>query len=114
MPKLDFRYLKNFISDEEFSAKVNKAEEAHRTLMTKSGAGSDFTGFVELPEEYDREEFSRILSAAEKIVRVRDEGEIYSKSELQDKAQLSRAVMEILNSSGVLDGMSETNQLSLF
>ena len=54
------------------------------------------------------------LTAAEKIVRARDEGEIYSKSELQDKAQLSRAVMEILNTSGVLDGMSETNQLSLF
>ncbi|MBR5219633.1 MAG: PolC-type DNA polymerase III, partial [Clostridia bacterium] len=54
------------------------------------------------------------LSAAEKIVRARDEGEIYSKSELQDRAQLSRAVMEILNTSGVLDGMSETNQLSLF
>ena len=67
MPKLDFRYLKDFIPEEEFSAKAQKAEEAHRTLMTKSGAGNDFTGFVELPEEYDREEFSRILSAAEKI-----------------------------------------------
>ena len=67
MPKVDFRYLKDFISEEEFSAKVKKAEEAHRTLMTKSGAGNDFTGFVELPEEYDREEFSRIISAAEKI-----------------------------------------------
>ena len=65
MPRLDFRYLKDFISDEEFAAKVQKAEEAHRTLMTKSGAGNDFTGFVELPDEYDREEFSRILSAAE-------------------------------------------------
>ena len=67
MPKLDFRYLKDFISEEEFSEKVQKAEEAHRTLMTKSGAGNDFTGFVELPEEYDKEEFSRIISAAEKI-----------------------------------------------
>ncbi|MBQ5322995.1 MAG: glucose-6-phosphate isomerase, partial [Oscillospiraceae bacterium] len=66
MPKLDFRYLKDFISEEEFSAKAKKAEEAHRTLLTKTGAGNDFTGFVELPEEYDREEFSRIISAAEK------------------------------------------------
>ena len=47
MPKLDFRYLKDFISEEEFSEKVQKAEEAHRVLMTKSGAGNDFTGFVE-------------------------------------------------------------------
>ena len=54
------------------------------------------------------------LTAAEKIVHARGEGEIYSKSELQDRAQISRAVMEILNTNGVLDGMSETNQLSLF
>ena len=72
MPKLDFRYLKDFISEEEFSEKVQKAEEAHRTLMTKSGAGNDFTGFVELPEEYDKEEFSRIISAAEKIRKQSD------------------------------------------
>lgn len=67
MPKLDFRYLKDFISEEEFAAKAKKAEEAHHTLMTKTGEGNDFTGFVELPEEYDREEFSRIIAAAEKI-----------------------------------------------
>ena len=53
MPKVDFRYLKDFISEEEFSAKAQKAEEAHKTLMTKSGAGNVFTGFVVLPEEYD-------------------------------------------------------------
>ena len=72
MPKVDFRYLKDFISEEEFSEKAQKAEEAHRVLMTKSGAGNDFTGFVELPEEYDREEFSRIISAAEKIRKGND------------------------------------------
>ena len=38
MPKVDFRYLKDFISEEEFSEKVQKAEEAHSVLMTKSGA----------------------------------------------------------------------------
>ncbi|MCQ2432858.1 MAG: PolC-type DNA polymerase III, partial [Clostridia bacterium] len=54
------------------------------------------------------------LSAAEKIVHVRDEGEIFSRQELQERAQLSKSVMEILAGSGVLDGMSETNQLSLF
>ena len=54
------------------------------------------------------------LSAAEKIVRVRDEGEIYSKSELQERAQLSKSVMEILENCGVLAGMSETDQIALF
>lgn len=72
MPKLDFRYLKDFISEEEISAKIKKAEEAHRTLFNKTGAGNEFTGFVELPEEYDREEFSKIISAAEKIRKQSD------------------------------------------
>ena len=54
------------------------------------------------------------LTSAEKIVRAREDGEFFSKSELQDRAGLSRSVMEILGGSGVLDGMSETNQLSLF
>ncbi|MBQ3066084.1 MAG: PolC-type DNA polymerase III [Clostridia bacterium] len=54
------------------------------------------------------------LTAAEKIVHVRDEGQIYSKLELQERAKLSKAVMEILQVNGVLDGMSETDQLSLF
>ncbi len=54
------------------------------------------------------------LTAAEKIVHAREEDVFYSKSELQDRAQLSRAVMDILAANGVLDGMSETNQLSLF
>ncbi len=67
MPNLDFRYLKGFISEEEFAAKAQPAEKAHRTLMEKSGAGSDFTGFVKLPTDYDKEEFSRIIAAAKKI-----------------------------------------------
>lgn len=72
MPNLDFRYLKSFVSEEEFSAKAKLSENAHRTLMTKTGAGNDFTGFVELPDEYDRKEFSEIISAAEKIRKQSD------------------------------------------
>ncbi len=55
------------------------------------------------------------LTAAEKIVHVRNEdGEIFSKAELQERAGLPKSVMEILSSAGVLDSLSETNQLSLF
>lgn len=53
-------------------------------------------------------------TAAEKIARVREGGEILCKQELQDRAQLSKSVMEILENNGVLDDMPETNQLSLF
>ena len=54
------------------------------------------------------------VSAAEKIVRARADGEFFSRSELQERAQLSKSVMEVLASAGVLDGMNETNQLTLF
>ncbi len=96
MPKLDFRYLKDFITEEEFSAKVSAAEEAHRTLMTKSGAGNDFTGFVELPEEYDREEFSRIISAAEKI---RSQSDVLIVIGIGGSYLGARAVIELATSS---------------
>ena len=53
-------------------------------------------------------------SAAESIVRVRSEGEIFSREELRIKGGLTKAVMELLDQNGVLTGLSETNQISLF
>src|SRR5699024_9744741 len=40
---------------------------AHDAIHNKTGAGNDFLGWVDLPETYDKEEFSRIKTAAEKI-----------------------------------------------
>ena len=42
-------------------------EEAKEQLVSKSGAGNDFVGWIDLPEEYDKEEFARIKKAAQKI-----------------------------------------------
>ena len=53
-------------------------------------------------------------SAAASIVKVREEGEIFSKEELRIKAGLTKAVMELLENNGVLKGLSDTNQISLF
>jgi len=54
-------------------------------------------------------------TAAKNIVSVRDsEGTIFSKEELRQKAKLTKAVMEILEANHVLDGMNETNQITLF
>ena len=54
-------------------------------------------------------------SAAEKIVQAREEGgEFFSKLELQERAKISKAVIEMLEKNGVLEGLSETNQISLF
>ena len=42
-------------------------KQAHEQLVNGTGAGSDFTGWVTLPENYDKEEFARIKKAAAKI-----------------------------------------------
>ena len=69
MTKISFDYTKaaQFISEDEINAISPYIKEAHNTLHNKTGRGSDFTGWVNLPENYDREEFSRIKKAAEKI-----------------------------------------------
>ncbi|MBE6673166.1 MAG: PolC-type DNA polymerase III [Ruminococcaceae bacterium] len=53
-------------------------------------------------------------NAALKIVAAREEGEIFSKLELQERAKLPKSVMEILENNNVLRGLSETNQITLF
>ena len=56
-----------FIRDEELSGIKEQALLAAKILTEKSGQGNAFLGWLDLPVEYDKEEFSRILSAAEKI-----------------------------------------------
>ena len=53
-------------------------------------------------------------TAAQKIVEVRNSGEIYSVEDLRQRAGISKSVVEILRANGALDGLSETNQFSLF
>ena len=42
-------------------------QAAYDTLVSRSGAGNDFTGWIDLPVDYDKEEFARIKTAAERI-----------------------------------------------
>ncbi|WP_430734299.1 glucose-6-phosphate isomerase [Fodinisporobacter ferrooxydans] len=69
MKPLTFDYSKAgaFLSEQEFSNLQPAVALAHDLIHSKTGPGNDFLGWVELPEQYDREEFSRILAAAEKI-----------------------------------------------
>ncbi len=53
-------------------------------------------------------------AAAEKIIQARQEGEFFSREELQLRAGLSKSIMQLLDENHVLDGLSETNQISLF
>lgn len=60
----------NFEGAKQFYAKQpdkTAAQAAFDTLVNGTGAGNDFIGWVDLPVNYDREEFARIQAAAKKI-----------------------------------------------
>ena len=69
MAKLTFDYSKSskFISTEEIDIMKKLVLDAKETLTTKTGPGNDFLGWIDLPINYDKEEFSRIKDAAKKI-----------------------------------------------
>ena len=60
-------YAKDFIRENDIKGLVSQVKAAHNTVNQKDGLGNDFLGWVDLPYNYDKEEFSRIKSAAEKI-----------------------------------------------
>lgn len=65
--RFDYEKAKGFISDAEIKALAPYVKVAHDTVQNKTGAGNDFLGWVDLPVDYDKEEFARIKKAAEKI-----------------------------------------------
>ena len=65
--RFDYEKAKGFISDAELKAIAPYVKVAHDTVQNKTGAGNDFLGWVDLPVDYDKEEFARIKKAAEKI-----------------------------------------------
>lgn len=69
MSKVNFNYSKalGFFNEEEVSAVQSYVNVAHEMLHNKTGLGNDFLGWVDLPNDYDKEEFDRIKKAAEKI-----------------------------------------------
>lgn len=69
MEKVTFDYAKaaKFISEEEVSYISKLVEDAKTQLVSKSGAGNDFLGWLDLPVDYDKEEFASIKKAAAKI-----------------------------------------------
>ncbi|MBR6223410.1 MAG: glucose-6-phosphate isomerase [Lachnospiraceae bacterium] len=63
----DYSNAKFMVSDEEIKEMSTKVLEARETLLGRTGAGNDFLGWIDLPKEYDKEEFERIKKAAAKI-----------------------------------------------
>lgn len=67
--KVTFDYSKasSFIQEHEMEYMSELAAQAKDKLVAKTGAGNDFLGWIDLPVDYDKEEFARIKKAAEQI-----------------------------------------------
>lgn len=63
----DYSKTSPFISGEEIGYMKKLALDAKQVLVSRNGAGNDFLGWIDLPVDYDKEEFARIQQAAEKI-----------------------------------------------
>ena len=65
--KLNDKFLNGFVNESEIEYMQPFADNAFDLLMSGKGPGNDFLGWVDLPNNYDKEEFARIKIAAEKI-----------------------------------------------
>ncbi len=69
MADINFNYsgALNYVEQHEIDYLSDAVKSAHNALHSKTGAGSDFLGWVDLPLNYDKTEFERIKKAAQKI-----------------------------------------------
>ncbi|PLR79386.1 glucose-6-phosphate isomerase [Bacillus sp. V3-13] len=65
--RFDYSKALSFFGEHELTYLRDQVKVAHHSLHEQTGAGSDFLGWIDLPVDYDKEEFSRIQKAAEKI-----------------------------------------------
>ena len=65
--KLNDKYIKPFLAKEDLTGIAPQVKAAASLIREKNGLGSDFLGWVDLPVNYDKEEFARIKAAAERI-----------------------------------------------
>lgn len=64
---VDFSKCEGFVAQHELDYILPMAEMANRSINQKDGAGKEYLGWVDLPIQYDKEEFARIQRVAQKI-----------------------------------------------
>ncbi|UXR78850.1 MULTISPECIES: glucose-6-phosphate isomerase [unclassified Staphylococcus] len=65
--QFDYKKALQFFGQHELEQQQDQVKLIHRTIHEGTGAGNDFLGWVDLPVDYDKDEFDRILKAAEEI-----------------------------------------------
>ena len=67
MLNIDLARTKSIVSKDDLDVIEKKLSESHDLVLSGTGKGADFLGWVKLPENIDREEYARVKAAAEKI-----------------------------------------------
>ena len=65
--KINQSFANDFLRENDIKGLISQVNAAHNMLEQKNGLGNDFLGWLDLPVNYDKEEFARIKKAAEKI-----------------------------------------------
>ena len=89
------KYLSSFINSHEQEYLLPYVEMAHNLLHNKKGPGNDFLGWVDLPLNYDKEEYARIKAAAAKI---QENSEVLLVIGIGGSYLGARAAIEFINS----------------
>lgn len=95
MLKLDLTNAKAFLPEDWLSSREDGLEKARVMLAEHSGPGGEYTGWVRLPDEYDREEFARIQAAAR---RIQNDSQVLVVIGIGGSYLGARAVIELIGS----------------
>ena len=95
MLKLDLSKLSGFLPEDYVTSREDRLAKAAQMLSTHTGPGGDFTGWVYLPRDYDKEEFARIQAAAKKIQK---QSQVLVVIGIGGSYLGARAVIEVLKS----------------
>ncbi len=93
MSGIKYAYQNTGITEKEISGLENEIMDAHKKLHEKSGAGSDFLGWLDLPEAMDQEEYARLKKTA---ARIRENADALVIIGIGGSYLGSRAVLEAL------------------
>ena len=95
MLKLDLSKIAAFVPEDFAASRQDALKKAASMLWEHNGPGGDFTGWVALPRDYDKEEFARIKAAAKKI---KEQSEVLVVIGIGGSYLGARAVVELLAS----------------
>lgn len=103
--KLDDSFLSDFMCEHEYEGIEPTVLAAHEKLMSGTGMGSDFLGWINLPKDYDKEEFARIKAAA---ARVKENSDVFIVIGIGGSYLGARAAIEYLKSDRYNDLKKDT------